>query len=128
MPDVLTDLGITDNERNAVYRVVVMREYAEDVIKACRRAGITAKTFDYDTELWQKEKDELQIVSEKYGNKLRNMNQISTDAFQECFQGLMHLKVIRAYIDGVLRFGIEPNKFTIACVMPRKSTEKSILL
>ena len=41
---------------------------------------------------------------------------------------LMHLKVIRAYIDGVLRFGIEPKKFTIAVVTPRKNTEKSILL
>ena len=40
----------------------------------------------------------------------------------------MHLKVIRAYIDGVLRFGIEPKKFTMAVVTPRKGTEKSILL
>jgi len=40
----------------------------------------------------------------------------------------MHLKVIRAYIDGVLRFGIEPKKFTIAAVLPRKNTEKTILL
>ena len=40
----------------------------------------------------------------------------------------MHLKVMRAYIDGVLRFGIEPKKFTLAIVMPRRSTEKSILL
>ena len=40
----------------------------------------------------------------------------------------MHLKVMRAYIDGVLRFGIEPSKFILAVVLPRKASEKSILL
>ena len=39
---------------------------------------------------------------------------------------LMHLKVIRAYIEGVLRFGIE-KKFMIGVVCPRKNTERLIL-
>jgi hypothetical protein len=38
----------------------------------------------------------------------------------------MHLKVIRAYIDGVLRFGIPP-KFFVGIVMPKKGVEKQIL-
>ena len=38
----------------------------------------------------------------------------------------MHLKVIRAYIDGVLRFGIAP-RFMIGVVMPKKGSEKRIL-
>jgi len=39
---------------------------------------------------------------------------------------LMHLKVIRAYIEGVLRFGIE-KKFMIGLVCPRKGAERLIL-
>ena len=39
----------------------------------------------------------------------------------------MHLKVIRAYIDGVLRFGIPP-QFYLGVVMPKKGDENSILL
>lgn len=38
----------------------------------------------------------------------------------------MHLKVIRAYIDGVLRFGIPP-KFYLGVLLPRKGEERSIL-
>ena len=40
---------------------------------------------------------------------------------------LMHLKVIRAYIEGVLRFGID-RKFMIGLLCPRKGAEKSILM
>lgn len=38
----------------------------------------------------------------------------------------MHLKVIRCYIEGVLRFGISKN-FMIGIVCPRKGAERSIL-
>jgi len=38
----------------------------------------------------------------------------------------MHFKVIRAYIDGVLRFGIPP-RFFMGVVMPTKGNEKRIL-
>lgn len=38
----------------------------------------------------------------------------------------MHLKVIRAYIDGVLRFGIPP-RFYIGLLKPHKASEKKIL-
>lgn len=39
---------------------------------------------------------------------------------------LMHLKVVRCYIEGVLRFGISKN-FMIGLVCPRKGADRSIL-
>ena len=51
-PDVLTDLNIHDTEGNGVYRVVAMRKFSDDVVKAFRRNGITAKPFDYDYQKW----------------------------------------------------------------------------
>lgn len=38
----------------------------------------------------------------------------------------MHLKVMRTYIDGVLRFGIPP-KFFLSIIKPHKNHEKKIL-
>jgi hypothetical protein len=38
----------------------------------------------------------------------------------------MHLKILRVFIDGVLRFGIPPN-FYIGLVVPRKGEERKIL-
>ena len=38
----------------------------------------------------------------------------------------MHLKVMRAFIDGVLRFGIPP-RFYIGIIQPSKGREKTIL-
>ena len=38
----------------------------------------------------------------------------------------MHLKVMRAYIDGVLRFGIPP-KFYLGIIRPAKGQDKKLL-
>ena len=38
----------------------------------------------------------------------------------------MHLKVMRAYIDGVLRFGIPP-RFYIGIIKPARGKEKHVL-
>lgn len=128
VPDVVQPLGIEDQEKNGVYKIVVMRKFTEDIIKAFRRNAVVGKPFDYNHQQWLNDKNELGMLKEKFDNKFNQVNQIACDAFQEVFQALMHLKVIRAYIDGVLRFGIEPKKFTMAVILPRKSTEKSILL
>ena len=47
-------------------------------------------------------------------------------AFSELYIALIHLKVIRAFIDGVLRFGIPP-RFFIGIVHPIKGQEKHLL-
>ena len=39
----------------------------------------------------------------------------------------MHLKIMRAFIDGVLRFGIPP-RFFIGIIRPNKGMEKQCLL
>lgn len=39
--------------------------------------------------------------------------------FQELFSALIHLKVMRTYVDGVLRFGIPP-KFFMGVVKPTR--------
>jgi len=45
--------------------------------------------------------------------------------FQELFQALVHLKIMRTYIDGVLRFGIPP-KFFLGIIEPGKKSEQKI--
>lgn len=45
--------------------------------------------------------------------------------FDELFQALIHLKVMRVFIDGVLRFGIPPN-FAITIMKWDKKFDKKI--
>jgi V-type H+-transporting ATPase subunit C len=45
--------------------------------------------------------------------------------FQELFQALLHLKIMRTFIEGVLRYGIPPN-FLMGIVKPMKGCDDKI--
>ena len=48
VPGAVKELGISDKDGNAVYRLVAYKAQADDVVKACRKQTITARTFTYD--------------------------------------------------------------------------------
>lgn len=126
VPGALLNLGISDKEGNSVYRVVCARDQAEDFLKVMRRKQITARNFDFNFEEWKKEKEELTLLREQLKNDQANCHLIATTSMAEVFSALMHLKVIRAYVEGVLRFGIGKEMF-LGVIIPRKGQEREIL-
>lgn len=84
------------------------------------------RAFDYNYEKYQeelKERTRLEHAIDLSRNKLATK---SLYAFSELYIALIHLKVMRAFIDGVLRFGI-PAWFALAIVQPFKGQDKAIL-
>lgn len=126
VPDDPLSTGITDKEGNSVWRIFAYRPQADDVTKALRKRGYTPRLFNYNKQQWEQEGVDRQRFAAEVENATSELRKQAIEAFQQLFSALLHLKVMRAYIDGVLRFGIPP-KFYIGCVMPRKGTEKSIL-
>lgn len=127
VPESNLYLGLEDADGNQVHRFVVYRKQAEDCIKALRRKGTTSKVFDYDKEAWNAENLQRQELKEKMENKTNQLNEVARSCFQTTFVSLMHLKVIRAYIDGVLRFGIPP-RFYMGVLFPKHGQERQVLL
>jgi V-type H+-transporting ATPase subunit C len=124
MPGVIVptsghNLMIEDKDGNIIYRYVVYKAQAEDAIKALRRKGYTSKVFSYDRASWENENAQRIILKDQLEVKTTLLNETARSCFQQTFVALMHLKVVRAYIDGVLRFGIPP-RFYLGIVVPKK--------
>jgi V-type H+-transporting ATPase subunit C len=66
-------------------------------------------------------------LKEQLEGKTSLLNDTARSCYQQTFAALMHLKVVRAYIDGVLRFGIPP-RFYLGIVFPKKGSERQVLL
>jgi V-type H+-transporting ATPase subunit C len=107
--------------------VIVYKAQAEDCIKALRKRGFTSRIFSYNKPAWEAENNERNMLKEHVQNFTTTLMRAATGSFQALFVALMHLKVVRAYVDGVLRFGIPP-KFYIGIVMPKKGAEKHVLI
>ena len=71
---IVTQIGIEDRESNKVYHTIAHISQVEDVIKACRKMGVVAKTFDFDKPKWEEERRELITLKETFDNKRRHIN------------------------------------------------------
>ena len=107
--------GIEDKDGYQLWRVIVLKDKADDYIKKSKEKGLFMKPFAYNYEKYQeelKERTRLEHAIDLARNKLATK---SLYAFSELYIALIHLKVMRAFIDGVLRFGI-PAWFALAII------------
>lgn len=115
MPLSEENLKISDNDGNSMYSVVCMKDQAADYVKVLKNNGFPAQEFNCDPQGYFKKlelKSKLEMDLNTLNMKLLNETRAF---FGELFQALMHLKIMRVFIDGVLRFGIPPKFFM--CIM-----------
>lgn len=119
-------LDLEDKDGNQLYRFVILANKTDVYLSEARKAGLIVKKFSYNLEQYKKDREEqtkLEARSDLIKSQLSNKCYYG---FSELFIALLHLKVMRTYIDGVLRFGIPPN-FYVCLIKPFKNQEKKLL-
>lgn len=125
VPRSARPLNIEDSEGNQLWRIVVLKDRLDEYIAAGKK-DLVLRKFTYDFEGYKRE---LQVITELESKLNLLKTQLATKsnfAFSELMIALLHLKVLRAFIDGVLRFGIPP-RFYIGAVEANKGQEKVLL-
>lgn len=117
---------VTDSDGNMLFTIVCMKDAVNDYIKVLKKQGYPAQTFDcnpdkyiQDLEMKTKLEMELNTLNMKLMKECKAY-------FGETFQALIHLKIMRVFIDGVLRFGIPP-KFYMCIMKPERNKDKKIM-
>ena len=81
VPGAVKELDVSDKDGNAVYRIVVYKAQADDVVKACRKQQVPARVFVYDQVQWNEDKKNYAILKETYQNKTNTLHKLSSDQF-----------------------------------------------
>ena len=119
-------MNIADKDRYQLIRIICWREKAKEYCDKAKVQGILVKQFDFNPDKFKEELKELTKIEAALQTAQTKLMQKSFFGFSELYIALIHLKVMRAFIDGVLRFGI-PITFAIAIVRPFPSQEKAIM-
>jgi len=114
--------GITDKEGNALYRVVMFKTSAADFRNKARANRFTAREFTYNPNAYQtydtKRKDiEVQLLEAE-----KMAKNITRAVFSDTFTAWIHIKVLRCFVESVLRYGLSDGstpKFTSAIMVPK---------
>lgn len=127
VPRSAKDLDTEDKDGNRLVRVIVMENSVDTFIIKCKqKIGFTAKIFEYNEEKYQKDLEEAKIIESKLNKLSGKMEKRCYYAYSDLISASIHLKVMRTYIDGVLRFGIPP-KFLLTAAHAKNGHEKKVL-
>ena len=135
----------SDDEFN-LYGVAIFRKVRDDFAQKCREHKsvplpplllpsllilmddrFVIRDFTYDIELIEKQKNDLIALEAEEKELWTELLRLSRINFSECFMVLVHLKVVRAFVESVLRYGL-PAAYFLTVIKVRPSLPPSYTL
>ncbi|KAL4068337.1 hypothetical protein V8B97DRAFT_2009003 [Scleroderma yunnanense] len=116
---------IASDDEYSLFSVVIFKRIRDEFVQKCRENKFIARDFVYSEERIAKEREELEVADATEKELWTELLRISRTNFSESFQILVHLKVLRLFVESVLRYGLPANYLGLAIKPDPKSTKKT---
>lgn len=117
---------IASDDDYTLYSVVIFRKVYDSFSQKCRENKYVLRDFQYSADLVEKEREELQTADTAEKELWTELLRLSEINFSEAFQVFVHLKVVRLYVESVLRYGLPANYVGIAVKPEPKTTKRTL--
>lgn len=118
---------ISTDEEFALFNVTVFKKIKDEFIQKCRENKFIVRTdFSWDDQLVQRQRQELEEAGDSEKELWTELLRLARTNFSEAYQALAHIKVVRTYVESVLRFGLPADYFAVV-VRPNPKRTKALL-
>ncbi|EGO00458.1 hypothetical protein SERLA73DRAFT_181053 [Serpula lacrymans var. lacrymans S7.3] len=117
----------SDNEYT-LFSVIVFRRTHDEFVQRCRENKFIVRDFVYHEELIANEQEEIQIAESTERELRAQLVRLTRANFSEAYQVLVHLKVVRLFVESVLRYGLPADYIGLAIKPEPRSTPKLLSL
>ncbi|GAA5979925.1 hypothetical protein JCM5350_005542 [Sporobolomyces pararoseus] len=117
---------LAEDEEYVLYSVTIFRRIKDDFSQKAREKKFIVRDFTYDEEAIQKNKRELEDLISEEKQLWADLLRLSRINFSELFQLLVHLKVVRTYVESVLRYGL-PASYFAAVIKPEHKQHSKLI-
>ncbi|KAK2964365.1 putative V-type proton ATPase subunit C 1-B [Blattamonas nauphoetae] len=131
--DTLTDFVVpfssrrlAEDDQSVLFTVVLFKNVADEYKSKARELKYLPRDFTYTGETAESLKQEEEDLQKKYSQQLAEYMAWCKNAYEEALLCWIHLKVIRVFVESVLRYGL-PVNFQAVVILPKKKTTKKII-
>ncbi|KAJ7357126.1 hypothetical protein B0H14DRAFT_2493863 [Mycena olivaceomarginata] len=117
--------SIASDDEYTLFGVVVFRRVHDEFVQKCRENKFIVRDFVYSEEEFAKQREELANADTTEKELWTELLRSSRTNFSESIQILVHLKVIRLFVESVLRYGLPANYTGIVVKPDPKSAKKT---
>ncbi|KAF8807186.1 ATPase, V1 complex, subunit C [Phlegmacium glaucopus] len=120
-----TSTLLASDDEFSLFSVVVFRRVHDDFIQKCREQKFIVRDFVYSEHEIARQENEFQVAIATEKELWTELLRLARTNFSESFQILVHLKVIRLFVESVLRYGLPAEYLGIVVEPEPKSIKKA---
>lgn len=118
---------IAADEEYALFNVTVFKKVKDEFVQKCRENKFVVRTdFAWDDELVQRQRQELEEAGDSEKELWTELLRLARTNFSEAYQALAHLKVVRTFVESVLRYGLPADYFAVS-IRPNAKRTKALM-
>lgn len=117
---------LASDEEYALFNVTVFKKVKEEFSNKCRENKFVIRDFRWEDNLAEQQKSELDEANVSEKELWTELLRLARTNFSEAYMVLTHVKVIRTFVESVLRFGLPAEYFGIV-VKPNPKRTKALL-
>lgn len=110
----------------ALFNVTVFKKVKDEFLQKCRENKFQVREFQWDDEIVERQRQELEDAGTAEKELWTELLRLSRTNFSEAYQALAHLKVVRTFVESVLRFGLPADYFAVS-LKPNPKRSKAAL-
>lgn len=111
----------TENDY-ALYGVTVFKKDLETFKTGCRDKRFTVREYKFEPDAATRNADEEARLTDEAEEQHAMFAKWAETAFAETFIAMTHLKVLRVFVESVLRYGL-PVNFDVALLLPKSKSD-----
>lgn len=123
-----SSVRITEDSEFGLYSVVLFKRVVSEFSQKCREHKFTVRDFEYSDEKADEDRREADRIENTEKELWKGLVQWCQASFGDALSAWFHIKVLRAFTESVLRYGLPPD-FAFALIKPQNESkvEKAML-
>ncbi|KAJ7225752.1 ATPase V1 complex subunit C [Mycena pura] len=117
--------SIVSDDEYTLFNITLFRRVHDEFVQKCRENKFIVRDFVFSEEELVKQQQELETADTTEKELWTELLRLSRTNFSESFQILVHLKVVRLFVESVLRYGLPANYLGIAVKPDPKAAKKT---
>ncbi|KAF8316127.1 ATPase, V1 complex, subunit C [Clavulina sp. PMI_390] len=117
---------ITQDDDFVLFRVIVFRKTRDEFTQKCRENKFNVREFSFEDDAVEKQRGEIERATTAEKELWSELLRIARTSFSEGYKTLVHLKVLRTFVESSLEYG-PPAHYTGVIIKPDPKTSKRVL-
>lgn len=117
---------IASDDEYTLYSVTIFKKVKDEFIHKCRENKFLAREFNFDDSALEQQNTDLDHAAAEEKELWTDLLRLSRTNFSEAYQVLVHFKVVRLFVESVLRYGL-PAEYSALIIRPDPKTSLKTL-